>query len=464
MVESKDEERLLLLQDIDARRINRNRVQVEAYQSDSSENDDDQSDDEIVAGTGRKTDVDEKSLTGELNNGNGNDDDDDDDDMFASDDDQEVKNGTTSNTKKIKGPKVLDMDQFEKELYDEDEVELPQIDQEEDMIEGDIDEIQDEESRKIDKETLQKYYEHQEDFQEIDALERARIKKLTGPKIEAFNLKKESKKGTFDENGNYVRKKAKFDEDEDEDNDNESESESDDESEEKKLNTKDSWLSSVTKLDIQKAKEAEESRKEKQRNELKIKRATLISIPTEDIIKRLVRQLQPVETSMELLQRLNGQAKQLKKLKQREKERELRSKIQDIMNDIEMLVERRYAAYDLEREELLRIYSKLTGGKSLELNGGTEKESRKRSREEEEEEEEEVGGDNDSTEISKYDIQWEYKWVNSEDDQDTTDIYGPFDSYTMNEWKKTYFIENPAVVRRVGETGDFIDVFKVNFE
>ncbi|KAG7701719.1 hypothetical protein KL929_000944 [Ogataea haglerorum] len=214
-------------------------------------------------------------------------------------------------------------------------------------------------------------------------------------KIEAFNLKQETEEGVFDQDGNYVRTKE---ESEDED-----------------------WLNDVKKEDIQKARAAE-MRQDEERRKLKDQKARrLRSANVNEVIGQLSELMEPAESVVELLQRLNGEARRLKKKGQKEDEKRVREQISQVMSAIEVLEDGFAEIYEVTREELMR---KLPTAPASE---------RKRKRED------------PSAEL------WYYRWPGQ------NEIYGPYDSATMEAWREAYFVDNPVEYRRGNEPFRLLD-------
>ncbi|KAF2756216.1 hypothetical protein EJ05DRAFT_93724 [Pseudovirgaria hyperparasitica] len=102
------------------------------------------------------------------------------------------------------------------------------------------------------------------------------------PKLDAFNMKSEGEEGRFDENGNFVRKAGDPDA------------------------VHDTWLEGISKKDIKKAKDARAKREQEERQ----RRLDDDELLTSDLLKALIPHLELGETSLEALQRLNKGRKQ----------------------------------------------------------------------------------------------------------------------------------------------------------
>ncbi|KAH3680137.1 hypothetical protein WICMUC_000538 [Wickerhamomyces mucosus] len=251
-----------------------------------------------------------------------------------------------------------------------------------------------------------------EDYEKISDVEDSESDEVKKPKLDAFNIKEELKEGRFDEAGNYIRITKDSDD------------------EEKELKDEE-WYEGLKKKDFRKAKKAQEDR-EKQR----IEKQNLRSIEKlENLLIDLISILEPVESSIEALQRFSAKPKK-KKAKwtneERSKEDERSKTVMKITELCENIIGKGISdVYDLEKEELMLIYKQETG--------------------EQYKKPVEVKADND-VEISHLNdnILWEFRWL--EDNQ----IHGPYSNSEMTYWKDNYF-GNRVEVRKVG-TQSFIHI------
>ncbi|KAH3660168.1 hypothetical protein OGAPHI_007373 [Ogataea philodendri] len=226
-------------------------------------------------------------------------------------------------------------------------------------------------------------------------------KSSEGVKIEAFNLKQEMDEGVFDENGNYVRKEEVSEDEE--------------------------WLDDVNKEDIKKAQLAQAQQEAERKRQHKAKRDRLGGADLDEAIMAIVELTEKTESIMELLQRLNGEAKNFKKQGQSTPEKQARAQIARVMDSVEVLETRFNGVYDLTREELCR---KLSSSAVYE---------RKRKR------------DDETDSLEEQVPLWEYRWLGD------TEIHGPFDSETMEAWRESYFSENPIEFRKGDEPFRLLD-------
>lgn len=196
--------------------------------------------------------------------------------------------------------------------------------------------------------------EERADVGEVDEEIGAGGKKEHAPKLDAFNMKNEQEEGRFDAQGNFVRKAADPDA------------------------VHDSWLEGVSKKDMKKAKEAADKRDEETRQKRKEDDAIL----TSDVLKTLIPYLERGETVLEALARL-GRGKEKKKPKWQNKnkrkaddamdvdherppedaaETRRREAVEAITGAADQLFTRgQTEIYDAEREVLMRQYSRETG-------------------------------------------------------------------------------------------------------
>lgn len=266
--------------------------------------------------------------------------------------------------------------------------------------------------------------EERADLGEVDDEIGAGGKKEHAPKLDAFNMKNEQEEGKFDAQGNFVRKAAYPDA------------------------VHDSWLDGVSKKDMKKAKEAADKRDE----ELRQKRIEDDSVLTSDVLKTLIPYLERGETVLEALARL-GRAKEKKK--PRWQQNKNRRKGEDAMDvDMEKSSEdpaetrRREAVeaitgaadqllthgqteiYDAERELLMRQYSRETGEDWVDAP-------------KDEEAEENADG-------LRQMKQWEYRWT---DARDGGQANGPYDGPMMLSWNDAGYFGDGVEFREAGKEG-----------
>ncbi|KAK6465697.1 hypothetical protein DFJ63DRAFT_28449 [Scheffersomyces coipomensis] len=375
------------------------------YESDSSVEDYEKEDDE-----------DEEETKANDNDKN---DDDDDDDMFASDK-EEVEPEPIKKSKKLE-VKFLDIEEFEKNegigAFDE---EKDAFVTDEDMNQSDIDD--DEEDDDEQTNNVNSYYTNIEDFDEGD---RGQLKKKD-PKIEAFDLNDEANEGKFDIDGNFIPNEKHDDE-----------------------NNEEEWINDYKKSDIYKAKKAQEARSKIEQENI-LKNLSNQRIPIEELLEQLIGLLEPSETPMEALGRLNPKRKRNKSKKTKEDSDADQNRKQNIVTITDLCDKLLYDkllrdVYDLSKEELMRKYQQETGVSYNDLKRGI-----KRPHEDEDE-------DEDEEKVVDYGEKiWEFRWIG--DDA----IMGPYSNYEMNDWKSNYF-ENKVIVRKVGDI-EFTPVDQVNFE
>ncbi|GME86384.1 unnamed protein product [[Candida] boidinii] len=488
----------LLRGDLEERKRSRKKtINVNDYSSDSDEDED-----EAVKDY-------ELGLNG--NNGNASKlksgDDIDDDDMFASGSDDEVPAGADKESKQAvkkttkDGIKLMDMDEFEKSLNSKEEDKLQTVKlssntgetahlfDEKDTVSEIRDKYKDPDYRRQESE----YYNNPEDF-DIYVGDRLKFKKKE-PKIESFDLKKEMKRGDFDESGNYIlKKRGKNSEDEsgeDDDDNDDDDYDDDDDIATNKSRSKEAWLLNVSQKDIEKAKQVERDRAERQKQKYILERSKLRDFPTEKILSDLIKLLQIAETPLEALQRLNEivmkekkNAKIQKRLYRNRKVTEnndwtgfqgdsdaiyakslfdiTKQTINQISENCDMLTKRNFTkVYETSREELMRDYRRVFGKDFAVVDNEDTKSKRKYDK---------VASDGDASDVEEFSvtkesepmepipadkghIQWEYYWG---EDPDT--IYGPFTTDEMAAWSDSYFLEQEVFVRRVGTDDIFSNI------
>ena len=248
-------------------------------------------------------------------------------------------------------------------------------------------------------------------------------KKEHAPKLDAFNMKNEQEEGRFDAQGNFVRKAADPDA------------------------VHDSWLEGVSKKDMKKAKEAADKRDEETRQKRKEDDAIL----TSDILKTLIPYLERGETVLESLARL-GRAKEKKKPKWQNKnkrkgddamdvdhektpedpaETRRREAVEAVTGAADQLLTRgQTEIYDAERELLMRQYSRETGEDWVDAPR-------------DEEEGEDVNGAREAK-------QWEYRWS---DGRDGGQVNGPYVGSMMVAWNDAGYFGEGVEFREAGREG-----------
>lgn len=319
----------------------------------------------------------------------------DEDDMFASEDED---------TK----PKGFDIDHFEKEQglgkYDNEGAKQTNV------INKPV-EI-------LDEAEIQDQHDYYNDIESFDGSAPRQKQDL---QLEAFDLREEAESGTFDKDLNYTRREGDSEEDEEED-----------------------WMS-VKGSEIKKAKDAQQMRESKATS--KTTRSLQI------LLLSLIHLLEPAETPMEALGRLNPRSKKNKsddpaEIKRKKIVYELSGLCDELLNDQGM-----GQIYEASREELMRAYKRETGHDYVAIITEEETKGKKRTLEEMDPETE----DGERTKIENYgEPIWEFKWEGEDS------INGPYSSYEMNYWVDSYF-ENRVEVRRLGED-TFRHVSEVTFE
>lgn len=256
-------------------------------------------------------------------------------------------------------------------------------------------------------------------------------KKEHAPKLDAFNMKIEQEEGAFDEQGNYVRKVADPNA------------------------VHDSWLEGVSKKDMKKAREAADKRDEERRERL----IEADSIVTSDILKKLIPYLEKGETVLEALARL-GRGREKKKPKWQNKNKSksngenameidaerlpedsaetLRKTAVEAITDAadRLLTRGQTEVYDTEREMLIRQYSRDTGEEWVDYP----------------KEKDEPDGPEPSGEPKL----WEFRWL---DGRDGGQINGPYDGATMNSWDRAGYFGEGVESRRTDVGGGWSKTF-----
>ncbi|PWW72603.1 hypothetical protein C7212DRAFT_366400 [Tuber magnatum] len=373
---------------IGKRRSNRNKVDIEGYESDSSE--------EGFDATHKTWRKDEEKTDKMEDKG------DEGDDMFAdfkSDgEDHDNKEGEKGRRKDVK---FMDLEEIDGQDFASKREFVDIIDEDKGRGEGEDD-------------------SDEQDEQEIDPEVGAGGKKKGAPKIDAFNMQNEMDEGRFDEAGNFIRKAAEKDA------------------------VHDSWLEGVSRKDMRRAKEAMEKREAEKRERMKEEDA----MPTSQVLADLIPCLEKGETILEALARLGTADKRRKKQANKNSWRQKKKaaanseemevdKGKDGIDPIEarrkesveritgaadrLLTRGQPEIYDESRESLIRQYCRETGEDWVELRAlVTEDTAEKR---------------------------WEFRWTDGRDGGNT---HGPYDKSAMAIWNQHGFFDQGAEFREDG--------------
>lgn len=241
-------------------------------------------------------------------------------------------------------------------------------------------------------------------------------KKEHAPKLDAFNMKNEQEEGRFDAQGNFVRKAADPDA------------------------VHDSWLEGVSKKDMKKAKEAADKRDEERRQ----RGLEDDAVATSDILKTLIPYLERGESVLEALARL-GKGRQKKKPKWQKNRRKgedamdvdtenaqedpaetrRRQAVEAVTGAADQLLTRGQTdIYDQEREMLMRQYSRDTGEAWVD-----------------------PPRDDSVDDDKRESKQWEYRWI---DERDGGVVNGPYDGAIMLQWNEAGYFGEGVEFREIG--------------
>lgn len=251
--------------------------------------------------------------------------------------------------------------------------------------------------------------------EEIDEELGAGAKARHAPKLDAFNMRDEQDEGRFDESGNFVRKAVDPDA------------------------VHDRWLEGTSKKDMKKAKDAMEQReRDRRKRDLQDDARS-----TADALKDLITLMVTGETVIETLARLGkGKKKDKQKWQAKNKskkaegydnghvsesienstETKRRENVEAITSAADLLLTRgKTEIYDIERELLVRLWTRETGEQWIE-----------------------------PAEV-KHDAQdrlWEYRWT---DARDGGHINGPYDGLTMHQWNEAGYFGEGVEFRPAGD-------------
>jgi CD2 antigen cytoplasmic tail-binding protein 2 len=392
---------------IGKRRVHRNAVELEGYETDSSE--------EGFNATRKQWAREDKGSGKAKAKAK---DDGDDDDMFGGDNDEVEELDRDADRggigRKDKNVKFLEMDDIEGQEEEGIDDQVP-VQRYPDIFK---DERRDgSESSEDDEEKLAE--------EGLDEEVGAGGRKSHAPKREGFNMKSEMEEGRFDETGNYIRKAAEKDA------------------------IHDSWLTGIRRKDMKKAKEAMEKREAERREQMRQDDAIL----TSEVLGRLIPCLDRGESILEALARL-GKAKKKQDTNKNKNQWRQKKKAAAADDDMEVdkpkgkeaddpaevqrkeMVERITEAadilltrgqpevYDETRESLMRQYRRETGEDWVDPKPVKESPS----------------------DINADTRKWEYRWTDARDDGST---YGPFGSAEMKSWNEHGFFGEGVEFRLV---------------
>lgn len=262
-----------------------------------------------------------------------------------------------------------------------------------------------------------------EEVEEEDAAELgAGGKKKHAPRLDAFNLRQEEEEGRYDESGNFVRKAM----DPDAVNDN--------------------WLEGLSKKDMKKAKEAQEKREDDRKRKATEDDAML----TSDILSTLIQHLDPGETPLEALQRLNkSKPKEARVPKWKQKKQQQKK---DAM-DVDEPAADTNGASDPVEEARKKVVEAITGASDALYSRGqleiyqAEREllMRQYKRDTGEEWQPPRSADPQTAGLSE----WEYRWS---DARDGGNSHGPYDGPTMKAWNDAGYFGEGVEFKRVSDS------------
>lgn len=369
------------------RKVNRNRIDIEGYESDSSEGGFDETHKAWKKGKGKGKGEEEEEEEEEG-----------DDDMFADlrDTDGEDQKGTEGK----KGVKFMSLEQIEGQDF---------------ASKREFADIIDEDKGKGDDSD-----EEAED-EDIDPEVGEGGKKKRAPKIDAFNMTSEMDEGRFDDAGNFIRKAAEKDA------------------------VHDSWLEGVSRKDMKRAKEA----REKRDAELREKMKEDDMVPTSEVLGELIRCLEKGETVLESLARLGTASKKKKqpnKNSWRQKKKAAAGATENDEMDVDSRNSRRKDHEDPAEIQRKEIVERITGAADKLLTRGQNeiyddtrealiRQYRRESGEDwvDPKPSDTRNSDEDGIRPTKA---WEYRWTDGRGDDS---VYGPYGSTEMAGWNQHGF-------------------------
>ncbi|KAA8893884.1 hypothetical protein FN846DRAFT_787288 [Sphaerosporella brunnea] len=385
---------------IGKRRVRRNAVELEGYESDSSEEGFDATHKQWAKeDTGKGKAVDE------------------DDDMFGGDDDDEMKEPEPAKIgRKDKNVKFLDIDDIEGQEEEGVDDQVP-VQQYPDIFK---DERREDSESSDDEEKLAE--------EGLDEEVGAGGRKSHAPKREGFNMKSEMEEGRFDDSGNYIRKAAEKDA------------------------IHDSWLAGIRRKDIKKAKEAMEKREAERREQMRRDDAIL----TSEVLGRLIPCLERGESILEALARLGKAKKKQDTNKNKNQWRQKRKAAAAAAAEDEMEVDKQKGKEAEDPAEVRRkeTVEKITEAADILLSRGQpevydetrESLMRQYRRETGEDWADPKPVDDGASDTGADTRQWEYRWTDGRDGGST---YGPYGSAEMKSWNEHGFFGEGVEFRLV---------------
>lgn len=309
---------------------------------------------------------------------------------------------------------------------------------------------------------------------DVEGQENATIDYDEGVSITPFNLKEEMEEGHFDSEGNYFIKKE--------------------------TQIRDNWLDNIDWVRIKeqpfkkkkkglaakrkrRAGDEDEAEEEKQREaergeseeeeeedrEEEKEEDPLSGLTHTQLTQALVELLQPGETVAAALRRLGGLKGKKKKLTETGEATEETARDAGKLDRLTALADRLVGSGEYEIYQ--QTYEKLNY--RLKSSRPAQKRTKAEGEEEEEEDEldmfgdkfdEKLGSKTEETEEDKpvsEEVMWEYRWEN----QDSSEVYGPFTSQQMQDWVDEGYFSTGVYCRRVDQEGSqFYNSKRLDFE
>lgn len=302
---------------------------------------------------------------------------------------------------------------------------------------------------------------------DVEGQENATIDYDEGVSITPFNLKEEMEEGHFDSEGNYFIKK------ETQIRDNWLDNIDWVRIKEQPFKKKKKGLAAKRKRRVGDEDEAEEEKKrEAEREESEEEEKEEDEEPAEDplstlthtqLIQAVVELLQPGETVAAALRRLGGLKGKKKKLTEDSEAAEETARDADKLDRLTALADRLVGSgqYEIYQQTYEKLNYRLKSSQPAE---------RKTEPEDEEDELDMFGDKFDEKLDSKTEeedkpvseeVMWEYRWEN----QDGSEIYGPFTSQQMQDWVDEGYFSSGVYCRRVDQEGSqFYNSKRLDFD
>ncbi|OZJ03355.1 hypothetical protein BZG36_02998 [Bifiguratus adelaidae] len=256
-------------------------------------------------------------------------------------------------------------------------------------------------------------------------------------KIEPFNMKQEMEEGSFDETGNYIRNKK----------------------DEQAFH--DNWLQDISKEEIEAARIAQE--KQDRANKLKEAQETAVPLSKIDLYKGILALMEPGETVLEALQRLNAAQKSgTKKLSWKERQKRAKEAKKGMAVDEVTTADPAEEARKMAIETLTDLSDKMMGLGQFDIYDDTYEYivrylDRERNHSASASPLPTTTTTTTTATTTNGTKQWHYRWRS---DPPSEELFGPFSSDQMQSWRDSGYFAGGVEVRTADGT-EFVPIEEV---